>query len=77
MTCLKALFKLTMITVRPKMKKTVKGFYIFMLLCLGYTVFASQFSDKNFTKFPFMCITHISEVLTIHGVPENRTRSVL
>ena len=36
---------------RPKMKKTVKSFYLFLLLWLGYTVFSSQFSDTNFTKF--------------------------
>ena len=40
------------------MKKTVKNFYIFLLLCLGYTVFAPQVSDTDFTKLPFMCITH-------------------
>ena len=33
---LKALSKPTMTTVRPKMKKTVKSFHIFLLLCLGY-----------------------------------------
>ena len=60
-----ALCKPTMTTVRPKMKKTVKSLYIFLLLCLGYTVFASQLSETNFTKFPFMCITHIWQVLTI------------
>ena len=49
----------------PKMKKTVESFYIFLLLCLGYTVFASQFIDTNFTKFPFMYITRIWQVLTI------------
>ena len=35
------------------MKKTVKSFYIFLQLRLGYTVFASQFSETNFTNFPF------------------------
>ena len=43
----KALYKQTMTTVRPKMKKTVKSFYIFLLLCLGYAVFASQFSETK------------------------------
>ena len=33
---LQALSKPTMATVRPKMKKTVKSFHIFLLLCLGY-----------------------------------------
>ena len=37
---LKALSKPTMTTVRPKMKKTVKSFYIFLQLCYGYTVSA-------------------------------------
>ena len=32
---LKASSKLTMTTVRPKMKKKVKSFHIFLLLCLG------------------------------------------
>ena len=41
---------------RPKMKRTIN---IFLLLCLDYTVFASQFSETNFTKLPFMCMTHI------------------
>ena len=34
------------------MKKTVKSFYIFLQLCLGYTDSVSQFSETNFTKFP-------------------------
>ena len=62
---LKALSKPTMTTVKPKMKKTVKSFYIFLLLCLGYTDFASQFSDTTFTKLPFVCITHVRQILTI------------
>ena len=40
------------------MEKMVKSFYIFLQLCLGYTVCASQFSETNFTKFPFMCKFH-------------------
>ena len=56
---LKALSELTMTTVRSKMKETVKSFYTFLLICLGYTAFASQFSETNFTKLPFACITHI------------------
>ena len=43
-----------MTTVRPNMMKTVKSFYISLLLCLGYIVFASQFSETNFTKLSFM-----------------------
>ena len=62
---LKALSKPSMTTVRPKMKKTVKSFYIFLLLCYGYTVSVSQFSETNFTRFPFVCITHIWQVLPI------------
>ena len=62
---LKTLSKPTMTTVRPKMKKTVKSFYIFLQLCYGYTVSASQSSETNFTKFPFVRITHIWQVLPI------------
>ena len=40
---------------RPKMKKTVKAFYIFLLLCLGYTVFASQFSTQISPNYP-LCV---------------------
>ena len=37
-----------MTPVRPKMKKTVKSFGIVLQLCLGNTVFASQFSEIKF-----------------------------
>ena len=40
---------------RPKMKKTVKSFYIFLLLLLGYTVFASQFSTQISPNCP-VCV---------------------
>ena len=62
---LKALPKPTMTTVRPKMKKTVKSFYIFLQLSYGYTIFAFQFSEANFTKVFFVCITHIWHVLPV------------
>ena len=48
-----------MTTVRPKMKEMVKSFYTFLLICLGYPVFASQLSETNFNKLSFVCITHI------------------
>ena len=36
-----------MTTVRPKVKKTVQSFFIFLLLCLDHTVFASQFMYQS------------------------------
>ena len=71
LSSLKALSKPTMTTVRPKIRKKVESFYIFLLLCLGHTGFASQFSETNFTKLPNF--TKLSNCPTLHILRHSST----